>query len=174
MKPFMAVVDERDRPTMRETLGVLLTRARTADIAISHMRLAGLDLGTAEVGSITRCRVMLGHFDAAVLLDDWEPGQVNVLAAFARSGRLEMRTARHHIWNPGFSIFGGLPGESSTALLGAHYFGRPYPRFGIAFTCVTTQPETVQACCTRFEELWQAGYDVLPVITDTLNRLLAE
>jgi hypothetical protein len=172
--PFTALVDEHNRPSMRDTLGTLLTRATTADIAIAHLRLAGLDLGAAEVGSIQRCRVMLGHLDAAVLLDGSPRDQLSVLASFALSGRLEMRTAPHHTWNPDFSVFDGLPDKTAAALLGAHYFGRPYPRFGLAFTAISTQPNAVWICRRRFEELWQAGYDVLPVVTETLSRLIEQ
>lgn len=170
---FAVVVDEYHDPPLRETIGALLTSAVTADFAIAHLRLAGLDLSTSEAGGLKRCRVMLGHLDAAVLFGNADSGQqrLQLLSAFAASGRLEMRTAPHHVWNPDFSIFSGLPGREAVALLGAHYFGRPYPRFGLAFTCVMAQQAAVRACQTRFEELWNAGYDVLPVVTETLSRL---
>lgn len=169
---FAIVLDERQDPPLRQTIGSLLAGAKAADFALAHLRLAGLDLDAREAGGLERCRVMVGHFDAAALLDAAATRErMQVLQAFAASGRLEMRTAPHHGWNPDFSVFHGLPRAESVALIGAHYFGRPYPRFGTAFTCVTTQPAAVRGCTRRFAELWDAGYDVLPVVRDTLERL---
>ena len=176
MNAFAALVDERHEPPLRETLGRLLASARTADIAITHLRLAGLDLSPSEAGGLERCRVLLGHMDATVLFDAGSgPAATHqhlaLLHAFAKSGRLEIRTAPHHVWNPDFSVFSGLGGNGRAALVGAHYFGRPYPRYGLAFTCVLTSDGAVHACARRFAELWAAGYDVLPVVIDTLERL---
>lgn len=176
MNGFSALLDEYHDPPLRQTLGRLLTCARTADIALTHLRLAGLDLSPSEAGGLERCRVMLGQLDADVLFDAGASAadardRLQLLTAFAKSGRLQMRTAPHHVWNPDFSVFGGLPAERSAALVGAHYFGRPYPRFGIAFTCVLTSASAVRACRERFEQLWTDGYDVLPVVVDTLQRL---
>lgn len=175
---FCALLDEHHDPPLRYTLGRLLACARTADIAISHLRLAGLDLTPSEAGGLERCRVMIGHLDAAALLDSAHDSamgrdRLRLLSAFAASGRLEMRTAPHHTWTPDFSVFEGIRPDRAAALVGAHYFGRPYPRFGLAFTCVLTQPHAVQTCRARFAQLWTAGYDILPVVTDTLHRLSA-
>lgn len=172
---FALLFDEHSSPPLRHTLGNLMASAATADFAIAHLRLAGLDLQPFEVDGLERCRVMIGHLDAAALLagDAADPARIGTLAAFAASGRLEMRTAPHHAWNPDFSVFRGLPAGAAAVLLGAHYFGRPYPRFGLAFTCVLTQPAAIRACGRRFEELWDAGYDVLPAVIDTLGRLSA-
>lgn len=173
LKEFAVVVDEHHDPPLRHTIGSLMASAEAADFAIGHLRIAGLDLTASEAGRLERCRVMIGHVDAAVLFDDAGKGRdrIQLLRAFAASSRLEMRTAPHHAWNPDFSVFSGLPGGRSVALLGAHYFGRPYPRFGLAFTCVMAQKTAVRACATRFEQLWSAGYDILPVVLDTLDRL---
>ena len=176
MSGFSALLDEFHDPPLRHTIGRLLACARTADIALTHLRLAGLDLSPSEAGGLERCRVMLGQLDAAVLLDagasaDVARERLQLLTAFAQSGRLQMRTAPHHVWNPDFSVFDGLPADRAAALVGAHYFGRPYARFGIAFTCVLTAESAVRACRDRFERLWSDGYDVLPVVVDTLQRL---
>jgi hypothetical protein len=37
---------------------------------------------------------------------------------------------------------------------------------------VLKQSRAVRAGQRRFEELWAAGYDILPVISDTLHELL--
>jgi hypothetical protein len=176
MSSFSALFDEYHDPPLRHTLGRLLTCARTADIALTHLRLAGLDLSPSEAGGLERCRVMLGQLDADVLFDagaslDVARERLRLLTAFAQSGRLQIRTAPHHVWNPDFSVFAGLPADRAAALVGAHYFGRPYPRFGIALTCVLTSRAAVRACRERFEQLWADGYDVLPVVVETLQRL---
>lgn len=170
---FAVLFDEHDEPPLRQTLGRLIAAARTADFAIAHVRLAGLDLAESEAAGLQHCRLMLGQLDAATLLDSGTapPSHIAFLKAFARSGRLEVRTAPHHVWNPDFSIFRGLPAGGSAVLLGAHYFGRPYPMFGLAFTCLMTQEAAVRACSRRFERLWNAGYDVLPVVLETLDAL---
>jgi len=170
---FAVLFDEHADPPLRQTLGRLIATARSADFAIAHLRLAGLDLTESEAHSLEHCRVMLGHLDAAALLDSGlaPPSHLALLRAFARSGRLEMRTAPHHVWNPDFSIFRGLPDQQAAVLLGAHYFGRPYPMFGLAFTCFMTQQAAVRACTRRFESLWNAGYDILPIVLETLDAL---
>jgi hypothetical protein len=169
---FALLFDEHHDPPLRQTLGRLLATARSADFAINHMRLAGLDLTEPEASGLEHCRVMVGHLDAAALDSAVAaPARIRFLRAFAQSGRLEIRTAPHHVWNPDFSVFRGLPDGGSAVLLGAHYFGRPYPVFGLAFTCLMTRPSAVRSCARRFENLWNAGYDVLPVVIDTLNTL---
>lgn len=172
MKSFATLIDELHEPPLRVTLGRLLASARTADLAIAHLRLAGLDLTPGEAGSLERCRLMIGHLDAAMLYDGaGAPARLALLRGFAASGRLELRTAPHHSWNPDFSVFRGLPADRSVALVGAHYFQRPYPRFGLAVTGVFTGDGEVRLCSRRFDQLWDAGYDILPVVIETLDRL---
>lgn len=169
MKDVCTVLDERQSPSMREVLGYLLAHARCADVAIRQLRLAGLNLAGTELGSLERCRIMIGELDAGVLFDDsFDP---EPLVQFAGSGRLEIRKAPYHVWNPDFSVFTGLPRDRAVLLLGAHYFGRPYPCSGLAFTCVLTRRGAIDAARRRFEELWDAGYDVLSVVTEALVGL---
>ena len=172
----MKLIDEHSNPPLRTILGGCLRTATTADIAIRKLRLAGLDLSASETGRLRLCRILVGEFDAAMLGDVAAgsasvSGQLALLAGFARSGRLQMRTAPHHIWNPDFSIFSDLAGAEGLALLGAHYFGRPYPLFGLVFTLATRDADHIALCRQRFEEIWQAGYDVLPAVVDTLEHL---
>lgn len=164
------LIDEHAEPGLRLRLGSLLATSRTAAIAIAQMRLAGLDLVPGEVGGLEECRIMLGRLDAQTLHDS--PAETGLLKAFAASGRLQIRTAPQHVWTPDFSIF-KTPDGAHTTLVGAHYFGRPYPLFGLALTCIHHDPETARLAEASFERLWQAGYDVLPVIIDTLDRLCA-
>ncbi|HUP89244.1 MAG TPA: hypothetical protein VM100_07840 [Longimicrobiales bacterium] len=163
----MTLIDERSTPSLREIIGELLRKSKSADIAVSHFRLVGLDLMREELERVESCRVILRQLNAANLQ---EVEQAKVLAGFARSGRLAVRAAPHHVWTPDLSVFQTHAGRS-VALVGAHYFGQPYPLFGLALTCVTDDPVQVRMCATRFEDLWAAGYDVLPVICEALDRV---
>ncbi len=163
------LIDEHAQPGMRLRLGALLASSRAASIAIAQLRIAGLDLASGEVGTLEQCRIMLGRLDAAALHDSANRDTA-LLKAFARSGRLQIRTAPQHVWNPDFSVFRARDGTPTT-LVGAHYFGRPYPLFGLALTCIFADPVVAAENERRFEQLWTAGYDVLPVIIDTLDRI---
>ena len=162
----MTVLDERDPLPLRKLLGRLVSTARTADIALTHLRLAGVDLAESEFG-VECCRLLIGQFNADHIAS---AQQSRLIASIAQSGRLEMRTAPHHVWSPDFSIFRDLPDSPDVMLFGAHYFGRPYPLFGLALTVVTTEPADITKCTGRFNEVWSAGYDVLPVILDAIHR----
>jgi hypothetical protein len=94
--------------------------------------------------------------------------QLRRLRAFAGSGLLEVRTVPRFNWRPDFSVF------DHAALVGAHYTELPYPVAGIALTCVLADPAAVRRCARRFEQMWEAGYDVLPVVIDTLDELLVQ
>ena len=168
------LIDEFAARPLRERLGRLMATSQSACIAVAQLRIAGLDLRQSELGSLQHCRIMLGRVDAPALLDSSygldRPGQAALLHAFAASGRLEIRTAPHHIRNPDFSVLRASDG-SPTTILGAHYFERPYPMFGLALTCFSTEQECARFCEERFEKLWQAGYDVLPVVVDALRTI---
>ena len=166
MAALVTLIDERDALALRTLIGRLLSSAGRADIALTHLRLAGVDLDDSEF-TVHKCRLMIAQFNAEQVASAY---QSRTLAGIAESGRLEMRTAPHHVWHPDFSIFHDLPDGPDVLLLGAHYFGRPYALFGVALTAVTTDPADVHRASIRFEELWNAGYDVLPVIHDALRR----
>ena len=100
------------------------------------------------------------------------------LRGFLESGRVAVRTAGSTLWLPDFSVLDGLPPAArfsggAVCFIGAHYFARPYPTRGPALTCLLTGPESIASARERFEELWEIGYDVLPVILETLDALLA-
>jgi len=163
---IVTLIDERDALALRNLIGRLLSSAGQADIALSHLRLSGIDLDESEF-TVAKCRLMIGHFNASQVASAHQSG---MLARIAESGRLEMRTAPHQVWNPDFSVFRGMDAGPDVLLVGAHYFGRPYPMFGVALTAVTTEPTDVHLAGVRFEQIWNAGYDVLPVIRDALHR----
>jgi hypothetical protein len=166
----MTVIDEFTRPTMRETLGTLMSASQCVDIAMTRMRLSGINLTDGEVGRLRRLRLVMGKLDAAALLQSQSRpiDQLVRLRAFASSGILQIRSAPRFKWDPDFSIY-----DHHAALIGAHYTDLPYAADGIALTCVLTDPNAIRRCARRFEQMWDAGYDVLPVVIEMLEDLIA-
>ena len=165
----MIVLDERTTPSMRETFSALMSRSSQVDMAVASMRLAGLDVRAGETSALRRLRLVMGRLDADALLQTQSRplDQLKRLYALTRSGILEVRTVPRFRWTPDFSVF------DSAVLIGAHYTELPYPNDGIALTCVVRDEPAIRRSSRRFEEMWQLGYDVLPVVTQTLEELLA-
>ena len=165
----MTVLDEFTTPSMRETIGALMGVSTHVDMAVAHMRLAGLDIHQRETGRLQRLRVVMGKLDADALLQAASRplDQLRRLRTLTGSGLLEVRTVPRFRWRPDFSVYDGA------ALIGAHYNDLPYPADGIALTCVVTDANAVRRCARRFEQMWDLGYDVLPVVIETLDQLLA-
>lgn len=165
----MTVLDEFTTPTMRETIGALMGVSTHVDMAVAHMRLAGLDVHARETGRLQRLRVVMGKLDADALLQtESRPlEQLQRLRMLAQSGVLQVRTVPRFDWRPDFSVY------DHAALIGAHYSDLPYPADGIALTCVVTDVNAVRRCARRFERMWDLGYDVLPVVLETLDQLIA-
>src|SRR5688500_3984950 len=166
----MTVIDEFTRPTMRDTFSALMSTSEHVDMAVANMRIAGLDLQPGEARELKRLRLVMARLDADALLQTQSRpiDQLRRLRAFAGSGLLEVRTVPRFNWRPDFAVF------DQAALVGAHYSELPYPVDGIALTCVIADPACVKRCARRFEQMWEAGYDVLPVVIDTLDELLTE
>lgn len=186
----LLLLDERARPPLRQRIGTLLASADEAAFAVTRIRLAVLDLTEPEIGRIRRCRVLLGQLDASMLLDVTDgadvtdgpdvtdPGRpaasnrarpaMDGLLAFARSGRLEVRSVGLGGWTPDFGVVTGPSG--CTGVLGSIQFGNPELVIGPAFTAITTEPETTAALLRRFDELWDGAHDVLPAIREVLER----
>lgn len=166
----MIVLDERTQPSMRETFSALLSTSKHVDMAVANMRLAGIDVRPGEVTKLRKMRLVIGRLDAEALLQtESRPlEQIRRLHALASSGVLEVRAVPRFQWSPDFSVF------DRAALIGAHYTELPYPIDGIALTCVVTDPAAMRRCARRFAEMWGLGYDVLPVVIETLNELLAQ
>ncbi len=163
---------------IRSTLATLLPTASHADFAVSRIRLGALDLTPAEVGTM-RCRVLLGRLEVDSLefvankYDMTERAtNLNALIAFARSGRLRVRVCCLEEWSPDFSVIhtGTGKARASMTLVGSHYFARP-PISGPAFTCLLPGGDSALLAARRFESIWRRGYDVLPVIVQSLEQL---
>lgn len=180
------LLDDRIHPPLRAVIGALMARAKSADFAVARVRLTAVELTEQEVATLERCRVLLGRLDIDALSTPDPAGPPDpaavaglfTLRSFLHSGRIEVRTAGATLWVPDFSILGGLPPKSGFAsgaacLVGAHYFARPFPTRGPALTCLLTGQEAVNSARERFEDLWDLGYDVLPVIADRVDALLA-
>lgn len=171
-----SLVDERSEPSLRDRIAVALAGARRADFAVARVRIAGLDLGDAELGAVQRCRLLLGRLDAAMLLDTADGAardragrrHLDALRRFAATGRLEIRCSGVDAWLPDFSIY---QGARPLALLGAHYFWQPAPAGGAALTCELREPADIARLQRRFDELWARGYDVLGVVREALAAL---
>jgi hypothetical protein len=179
------LLDERASPPLREVIGALLASAREACFAVARVRLAGIDLSASELAGVRRCRVLLGRLDADVLADAEAAARrgelrrnLQVLAAFLASGRVEVRAAGLEAWVPDFSVFMGLPADAvpggCAAIVGGHYFHRPFPVTGPSLTCVIPGGAAARRAARRFEELWAAAHDVLPVVEDAIARALRE
>jgi hypothetical protein len=188
------LLDGRRHPSLRLVVGRLLSRARHADFAIASVRLAAVDLTRDELAGVQRCRVLLGRLDVDALApaegavtrvrpigDESNAASASRLAPlreFMASGRIAIRTAGSPLWLPDFSILSGLPEQDGVpgggvCVVGAHYFARPYPTRGPAMTCLLSGRDAVTCARERFDELWELGYDVLPVIAETIDALLS-
>lgn len=182
----LRVLDERSGPrsgdrsgdqtgeSLRTLIAGLLMNAARADIALSRVRLAALDLTAPEVRSGARCRVLLGELDASVLLDaaDAPAGErpgLRYLAEWLASDRLEVRSAGIGAWVPDFSVYEDRAG-TSTSLVGAHYFGSPQLSVGPSVTVVTIDESAARLLRDRFDELWRRAHDVVPAILDVVRR----
>lgn len=179
------LLDERSSPSPREVIGALLGAAREACFAVARLRLAAIDLRASELAGVRRCRVLVGRLDADVLADAAAAAHgaelrrnLETLAGFLASGRVEVRAAGREAWVPDFSVFIGLPADvvpgGGAAIVGGHYFLRPFPVAGPSLTCVLPDGAAARRAARRFEELWAGGYDVLPVVRDAIARALAE
>jgi hypothetical protein len=179
------LVDEQSKPPLRARVGSLLASADDAAFAVARIRLGVLDLTDQELGRLRRCRVLLAHLDASMLLDTAEvpagvpadPRSAAVggrgsalrrLHAFVTSGRLEVRSAGLGGWKPDFAVLDGESGR--TGLVGSIQFGNPELILGPAFTVIVTDPTSISRLAGRFDEIWQLSHDVLPAIREVLER----
>lgn len=167
------LIDERSLPPLRVVLGRLLARAGCADIAVSNMRLAMLDLSESELSRVRRCRILLGRLDSRALdaaADASAVMSARALLHFIDSGCVEIRSAGLANWTPDFSVYRELNGGTArTCLIGAHYFREPVSSNGPSFTVCIDDDDAIELICRRFEELWENGYDVTATITATVK-----
>jgi hypothetical protein len=171
------LLDEAGTPTVRDVLRCLIASAARADFAVSHVRLAAIDLAPAEAARVRACRFLLGRLDASSL---WSAPQavgefahLRGLRALVARGAIEVRSSPLPSWSPDFSVFRGLPENSrhrSVCIVGAHYFGTPPA--STALTCLMTEPRAIAVAARRFELAWSRGHDVAGVVIDAIDRLV--
>lgn len=174
------LLDERGTPALRHVIGMLLRSATRADIAVSHVRLAALDLSGDEIANVKWCRILLGRLDADSLSGlSAGPGaqrQLERLLRFVTSGRVRIRSAGMAAWNPDFSVYTGMmPNDVArrdACLVGSHWFHQPVVENGPSLTCLLTDPAAVRVATERFTDLWARGHDVLPAVAATIEDAL--
>jgi len=174
-----ALFDERARPDFREAYGILARRSTGLDVAVRQIRIAGLDLRPGEVRGLERIRLVVAEVngiayraDAEVVLaqPDRAPGLLHLLDLLER-GRVEIRSAPLAGWTPDFSIFHGRDGRAR-ALVGRHWFVRPYPHRGPALTSLQRR-DAARLLRSRFEELWRHAHEIGPQVAGLLRRARA-
>ena len=171
------LLDERSRPPLRAVIGALLGSADEADMAVTRVRIAALDLHADEVAHVRRCRFLLGRLDAHALSAVVPVGadrreRVAALLRFLRSGAVEVRSAGMCAWTPDFSIYRGIRGGGDIAaacLVGAHYFHEP-PEDGPSFTWAVDDDVAVRRATRRFEEMWERSHDALPAVLHAIEQ----
>lgn len=168
------ILDEAAAPPLRLVIGSLLSRARQADVAVDHVRLAGLDLTAPELRSV-HCRLLMGALDVEALSDlaaaDQAAPRLGAIGDFLRSGRLDVRVGGLLRWRPDFAVFELPPPHGSIALVGALYFTDAAVVGGPALTCVIRAPAAVARLRRRFEDVWARARDVGDVLRTELSAL---
>lgn len=170
------LLDERGRPDFRDIFGALARRSGRILTAVTRVRITTLDLTEEEVAGITRFRVLLTELNALRLDTEAKvlvhhpkrAGTVLLLARLLEEERLQVRSAPLGGWSPDFTVFSPV-NEPPVALLGYHWFERPYPHRGPALsTCF--QGEGARLAARRHEELWENAHDVGPAVWSLLTR----
>ncbi len=174
-EPLPRLVDERSAPGFRELFGNCCAASTALDVAIARIRLGGLELRAGELSRLTSIRVVLAEVNAvrlaaeadAALADAAKRENVEVLRLLFRAGRLHLRAAPLAGWSPDFSVF-SVSGAASCAIVGPHWFQKPYPHPGPALASLHGA-EDARRLSARFSELWMAAHDIGPAIQAILE-----
>lgn len=175
------LLDGRSAPSARTALGRLLSRSTEADFAINRVRLAAIDFRESDLARLASCRVVLGRLDVNALIDAAEAtsrvataaANVAVLRRFIAGGRLRIRSAGAHRWDPDFCLLRGdglrlMSPERRLAIVGHLGIGTQAEHSGL--TCVLAGADAGERATEAFEKLWEVGHDVLDVVAETLDR----
>ena len=171
------LLDDRGRPDFRDVYGRHASLAVTLDAAVRRIRLAGITLGSQELGGVQRMRVLVAELNALTLSGEAEvigadPSRrprLELLLRLFEEERLSVRAAPLAGWDPDFTIFGRE--QPDTVLLGPHWFERPYPHPGPAFAVVLVG-DPARRAHVRFEELWSGAHDLQRPIEVLLREAL--
>lgn len=173
--PLHTLLDEQSRPDLRDTFGGLASQSRRISVAVRRIRLTGVDLSPQELSRVASVRVLLGNLDGRaflteanlVMTDPFRRPTGMTLLALMQAGTIEVRVAPLMTWVPDFSVFQGDDGTQA-AILGFHWFQRPYPMQGPAFAMVVRGTEA-GAVDHRFGELWAEAHSVTPALVRILK-----
>ena len=168
------LLDERSVPDLRDRFGQLAQHSTQLAVAVRRIRLTGVDLTTAETASLRRIRVLVSELNAGVfgaeadcvMIDPSRRPIAERLVPLLGTGVLEVRVAPLAFWSPDFSIFFD-DARPQAAILGVHWFQRPFPHDGPAFATLYGQ-QGAAAAAGRFEELWTIAYDVSQAVESIL------
>lgn len=170
------LLDDHSTPDFRETYGALSRGSTTLDVALTHIRLATLDLTKAELGRVHQVRLLLAEVSAAAL--DAEAHAVlhrpkvadnlRRLATLLDLGQIEVRSAPLGGWSPDFSVFGNEKG-CFAVLMGPHRFDRSALHRGPELASLHGASAAARIG-QRFEEIWEQGHDIRPAIVGILTR----
>ena len=145
-------------------------------VAVTRVRLSTLDLTEEDVQGLVSMRVLLAEVNALTLdaearilrADPRRAHRVELYRRLLESGRLEVRSAPLGGWSPDFTAFSGMEGPSAV-LIGFHWFERPYPHRGPAFTALH-RGSPARLAADRHAELWEQAHDVGPAIWSILSK----
>jgi len=170
------LLDERSDPDFRAHFGRALERSRAVDVALTHLRLTTLDLTAREVAGLDRLRLLLAEVSAEaldveahrILLHPSRARPLRRLRSLLAEGVIEIRSSPLAGWSPDFTVFSGPDGPFA-ALLGFHWFQRPFPHRGPALASLHG-PEAARRVHVPFEEAWTRAHDIAPAIVGILRR----
>lgn len=171
-------VDESTRPDMPALYRRHLRTSRTADIALTRLRILGLRLNAADVAQLPRIRLCVAHPRAAEwevevhrsLLDPSRAAPVRGLISALAQGRITVRAAPLGGWSPDFTVFGRDSGPRR-ALVGSHWLERPHPERGPVIG-VELAGAGARALSRRFDDVWESAYEVTPALAGLLGRAI--
>lgn len=170
------LLDERSDPDFRRVFGWLCSRSLEVDVALTRIRLSTLDLDAAEVARLRRLRLLLAEVNAvsldveahALLGDPRRGATLRRLGRLLDLGVIEVRAAPLAGWSPDFTVFSSDAGPEA-ALLGYHWFQRPFPHRGPALAALHGSRDAVRVKL-RFEEAWARAHDIGAAIRGILER----
>lgn len=170
--------DERASPDLRGWFDRLARDSVRIDVAISRIRIAGLDLSDPGLSDPPRIRVCVAGVESGRLEEEVvaAASSPHLRAALARvlslleSDRLRIRSAPLAGWSPDFSVFHGR-GSLRGALIGLHWFQRPFPHGGPALAAYFPG-RSARPASVRFGDLWERAHDVRTPVHAVLVRCI--
>ena len=170
------LLDEHSRPDFGELFRVLAGRSDTLEVAIGRIRLSGLTPRAVDLRGVGEIRVVLAEVNAvtlareaeAVLVNPQRADNLRFLSTLLDEGSIEIRSAPLAGWSPDFTLF-HRDGAPWAALVGLHWFERPYPHPGPALASLHGG-EDARRIGPRFRQIWSNAHDVSEPVGEILAR----